>query len=116
MISLPDQARAALTLLIKGDRPVPLRAEELCRDPEHPLAATHRALFERLGGHAAVAVPLRTRQRSYGVLTVARAEDNSAHQIEAIGVPEQTGSLSLLRDGTVLGPADYFEPVGIREF
>ncbi|MFD4261032.1 SpoIIE family protein phosphatase [Streptomyces sp. NPDC058534] len=79
MTALPDQARAALTLLINGERPVPLSADDLFRDPENPLATTHRVLFERLGGHAAVVVPLRTRQRSYGVLTVARTGDHPAH-------------------------------------
>ncbi|WP_399881187.1 SpoIIE family protein phosphatase [Streptomyces sp. BBFR51] len=78
MASLPDQARAALSLLVKGERPVPLRADDLFQDPENPLAATHRVLFERLGGHTAVVVPLRTRQRSYGILTVARAGEHPA--------------------------------------
>ncbi|WP_217139800.1 SpoIIE family protein phosphatase [Streptomyces sp. AC627_RSS907] len=75
---LPDPARAALTRLLDGDRPVPLNAGQLLRDPENPLAATHGMLFERLGGHAAVVVPLRTRQRSYGMLTVARTGDHPA--------------------------------------
>ncbi|MFE1142918.1 SpoIIE family protein phosphatase [Streptomyces rochei] len=75
---LPDPARAALNRLLTGDRPVPLSAEEVLSDP-HPLAATHRVLFERLGGHSAVVVPLRTRQRSYGTLTVARAGTHPAH-------------------------------------
>ncbi len=78
MTSLPDTARTALTLLINGERPVPLNVEEVLRDPDSPLAATHRVLFERLGGHAAVAVPLRTRQRSYGLLTVARSGHHPA--------------------------------------
>ncbi|CAM5609789.1 SpoIIE family protein phosphatase OS=Streptomyces rochei OX=1928 GN=G3I25_24745 PE=4 SV=1 [Streptomyces rochei] len=76
---LPDPARAALNRLLTGDRPVPLSAEEVLSDPHHPLAATHRVLFERLGGHSAVVVPLRTRQRSYGTLTVARAGTHPAH-------------------------------------
>ncbi|MEU5679027.1 SpoIIE family protein phosphatase [Streptomyces rochei] len=75
---LPDPARAALNRLLTGDRPVPLSAEEVLSDPHHPLA-THRVLFERLGGHSAVVVPLRTRQRSYGTLTVARAGTHPAH-------------------------------------
>ncbi|MFJ8545757.1 SpoIIE family protein phosphatase [Streptomyces sp. NPDC093586] len=76
---LPDPSRAALARLVNGDRPVQLTAEELLHDPPAPLAATHRALFEQLGGHTAVVVPLRTRQRSYGILTVARAGDSPAH-------------------------------------
>ncbi|MEU3661305.1 SpoIIE family protein phosphatase [Streptomyces sp. NPDC032940] len=70
---LPDPSRAALARLVNGDRPVVLTAEDLLHDPKAPLGATHRALFEQLGGHTAVVVPLRTRQRSYGILTVARA-------------------------------------------
>ncbi|GGQ55877.1 SpoIIE family protein phosphatase [Streptomyces flaveolus] len=76
---LPDPSRAALARLVNGDRPVVLTAEDLLHDPRAPLAATHRALFEQLGGHTAVVVPLRTRQRSYGILTVARTGDSPAH-------------------------------------
>src|SRR5690606_23345942 len=43
------------------------------RTARSPPADTHRLLFERLGGHTAVAVPLRARRRPYGLLTVARA-------------------------------------------
>lgn len=34
---------------------------------------------------------------------------------EPVAVPDETGALSLLRDGTVLGPEDYFEPDGVME-
>ncbi|WP_373566794.1 SpoIIE family protein phosphatase [Streptomyces griseicoloratus] len=77
--SLPEPARVAVNRLINGDRPVRLTGDELLHDPDEPLAATHRVLFERLGGHTAVAVPLRTRGRSYGILTVARTGDSPAH-------------------------------------
>lgn len=50
------------------------------------------------------------------VLKAANGGANALRAIELASVPEQTGSLSLLRDGTVLGPADYFEPVAIHEF
>ncbi|MFG3550742.1 SpoIIE family protein phosphatase [Streptomyces sp. NPDC047725] len=76
--ALPERSRAALNRLVNADRPVPLTAAELLHDPANPLAATHRVLFERLGGHTAVVVPLRTRQRSYGLLTVAGAGDAPA--------------------------------------
>ncbi len=49
------------------------------------------------------------------VMGVARGGLASARQIEAVNVPERTGSLSLLRDGSVLGSADYFEPVGVKD-
>ncbi|WP_037922681.1 SpoIIE family protein phosphatase [Streptomyces violaceorubidus] len=112
MTSLPDQARAALTLLIKGDRPVPLTADQLFHDPEHPLAATHRVLFERLGGHAAVAIPLRTRQRSYGVLTVARARERPAHSEAEVALLADIGR----RVGMVLDNARlYHEQQNVAE-
>jgi len=38
-----------------------------------------------------------------------------AAAIEPVQLPEQTASLSLLRDGTVLGPARYFEPIDVVE-
>jgi hypothetical protein len=49
------------------------------------------------------------------VLAAARGGADAVHHIEPTQVPDETGSLSLLRDGTVLGPADYFEPVGILD-
>jgi hypothetical protein len=49
------------------------------------------------------------------VVGVARRGLDAASEIEQVRVPEQTGSLSLLRDGTVLGPVTYFEPIGVAE-
>jgi hypothetical protein len=49
------------------------------------------------------------------LLTVARTGVGPDTTIEPAVVPEDTGSLSLLRDGTALGPADYFEPAEIME-
>ncbi|MFG2682215.1 SpoIIE family protein phosphatase [Streptomyces sp. NPDC048392] len=110
--SLPDQARAALTLLVKGERPVPLRADELLRDPENPLAATHRVLFERLGGHTAVVVPLCTRRQSYGILTVARTGERPAHTAAEIALLADIGR----RVGLVLDSARlYHEQQNVAE-
>lgn len=50
------------------------------------------------------------------VLSAIQGGVDTVHEIEQSDVPAQTQSLSLLRDGTVLGPADYFEPIGVREF
>jgi hypothetical protein len=47
------------------------------------------------------------------VLDVSRGGIGLDRVIEPINVPEETRSLSLLRDGTVLGPARYFEPVDV---
>jgi hypothetical protein len=49
------------------------------------------------------------------VMGVARNGLRSAAAIEPVNLPDRTGSLSLLRDGTVLGPADYFEPIGVKD-
>ncbi|MEV6840535.1 SpoIIE family protein phosphatase [Streptomyces sp. NPDC051133] len=58
----------------RGDRPILLQAADTT-DPSSPLAATHRILFEQLGGHWATAVPIRSRRHYHGLLTVARADD-----------------------------------------
>jgi hypothetical protein len=44
-----------------------------------------------------------------------RRDMAASAEIERVDLPERPGSLSLLRDGTVLGPAEYFEPIGIFE-
>ncbi|MEU6423914.1 SpoIIE family protein phosphatase [Streptomyces spiralis] len=74
---LSSASREAVERLIAADEPVVLTAEELL-DPQAPLAATHGKLFERLGGHSAVVVPLCARRNRYGMLTVARAGDSPA--------------------------------------
>lgn len=110
--SLPDPARAALTRLINSDRPAPLSAEDVLHDPGGPFTATHRVLFERLGGHAAVVVPLRTRQRSYGILTVARAGDHPAHTEAEVALLADIGR----RVGLVLDNARlYHEQQNVAE-
>ncbi|MGV9347631.1 SpoIIE family protein phosphatase [Streptomyces spiralis] len=74
---LSSASREAVERLIAADEPVVLTAEELL-DPQAPLAATHGKLFERLGGHSAVVVPLCARRNRYGMLTVGRAGDSPA--------------------------------------
>lgn len=34
-------------------------------------------------------------------------------RIQQVDVPQELGALSLLRDGTLVGPSDYFRPVGV---
>ncbi|SDD24987.1 PAS domain S-box-containing protein [Streptomyces prasinopilosus] len=70
---LPPGSRPPVARATGGDEPARLSAGEVLGNPDAPLAATHRPLFERLGGHSAVVVPLRARRRHYGMLTVARA-------------------------------------------
>ncbi|WP_165990151.1 SpoIIE family protein phosphatase [Streptomyces sp. YIM 98790] len=72
---LPERSRAAVTRLLTDAPPVRLSADAVRGSPDEPFSATHRVLFEQLGGHSAVVVPLRARRRSFGTLTVARAGD-----------------------------------------
>jgi hypothetical protein len=50
------------------------------------------------------------------LLAAARRGGDAFHDVEPTEVPTQTGSLSLLRDGTVLGPSNYFAPVDVLDF
>ncbi|MGW0286977.1 SpoIIE family protein phosphatase [Streptomyces sp. NPDC003236] len=75
--ALPPMTRRALARATDEEEPMLLVAEEL-RDGDAPLAATHGPLFERLGGHSAVVVPLRARRHHYGMLTVGRADASPA--------------------------------------
>ncbi|MFD5495445.1 SpoIIE family protein phosphatase [Streptomyces sp. NPDC001812] len=72
----PSGSRPARARTTGGDDTVLLSAAEVLGDPGAPLAATHRPLFDRLGGRSALVVPLRARRRHYGMLTVARAGDS----------------------------------------
>ncbi|BCG47248.1 hypothetical protein GEOBRER4_n2075 [Citrifermentans bremense] len=47
------------------------------------------------------------------VIRVSGNRLDAANEIKPIIVPDETGSLSLLRDGSILGPVDYFRPVDI---
>ncbi|CAL9367302.1 SpoIIE family protein phosphatase [Streptomyces sp. enrichment culture] len=76
---LPAESLRPVERAMRGDEPVRTTAGELAADPDAPLAATHRVLFDRLGGRSAVVVPLRARQRSFGMLTVARTGSAPAH-------------------------------------
>jgi PAS domain S-box-containing protein len=99
---LPERSGPAMAHLLNSDHPVPLTAEEL-RRPGAPLAPTHRALFDRLGGHSALVVPLRTRQRSYGLLTVARAGDSPPHSdAEAVLLADIGRRVGLVMDNARL--------------
>ncbi|GGQ22033.1 hypothetical protein GCM10010266_51460 [Streptomyces griseomycini] len=76
---LPERSRRAVEHVMSSDEPVRTTGEELAAAPDAPLATTHRVLFDRLGGRSAVVVPLRARRRSFGMLTVARAESAPPH-------------------------------------
>jgi PAS domain S-box-containing protein len=99
---LSPASRAAVKHVISADEPVLLTAEEL-EKPDSPLAATHRELLERLGGHSAVVVPLNARRNHYGMLTVGRAGDSPAATDAEVRLLADIGRrLALVLDNTRL--------------
>jgi serine phosphatase RsbU (regulator of sigma subunit) len=100
---LPEKTLAAVARVTSSDDPVRLTAEELLRDPDSPLAGTHRRLFERLGGHSATVVSLRARRQSYGMLTVARAGESEPHTDAEVRLLTDIGRrLALVMDNSRL--------------
>ncbi|MFF0465052.1 SpoIIE family protein phosphatase [Streptomyces mexicanus] len=73
-VALPDVSFPAAAPAARGDGLLLLTAAEL-RDARTPLAASHRVLFEHLGGHTATVVPIRTRRHRYGLLTIGHSGD-----------------------------------------
>ncbi|POX56324.1 PAS sensor protein [Streptomyces sp. Ru71] len=84
---------------VVGDRHSFLvRAADL-QDDLAPFAATHRSLFERLGGRTATVVPIRSSRAHYGMLTVAGAQDSSASAKAEVRLLEDIGRrLALVLD------------------
>lgn len=76
---LPHASHTALVRALRSAQPVLLDAEDLARESDEPLAHAQRQLFEHLGGHSAVVVPLHTRRQVFGVLTVARTGKQPAY-------------------------------------
>ncbi|MEU4284175.1 SpoIIE family protein phosphatase [Nocardiopsis dassonvillei] len=76
---LSSDAHAALMRALYSTQPVLFVAGDLAREPDEPLARAHRRLFDRLGGHSAVVVPLHTRRQVFGALTVARTGERPAY-------------------------------------
>ncbi|GAA2440374.1 SpoIIE family protein phosphatase [Streptomyces glaucus] len=82
------------------------------RDPDAPLAVTHRILFERLGGQWAAVVPIRSRRHHYGALTVARAEGSPAPAETEVRLLADIGRrLALVLDNARL----YYEQRNVAE-
>ncbi|NED16752.1 SpoIIE family protein phosphatase [Streptomyces sp. SID9913] len=109
---LPPGVCPPATRATGDDEPARFDAEELRADPDGPFAATHRPLFERLGGHTAVAVPLRARRRPYGLLTVARTSRAPAPTDEEMRVLADLGRrLALVLDNARL----YHEQRNVAE-
>ncbi|MGX4689516.1 SpoIIE family protein phosphatase [Streptomyces sp. JNUCC 63] len=100
---LREKTLVAVARVTGSDDPVRLTAEELLRNPDAPLAGTHRMLFERLGGHSATVVSLRARRQSYGMLTVARAGESEPHTDAEVRLLTDIGRrLALVMDNSRL--------------
>jgi PAS domain S-box-containing protein len=76
---LSSESHAALMRALYSTQLVLFDAGDLAREPDEPLARAHRRLFDRLGGHSAVVVPLHTHRQVFGALTVARTGERPAH-------------------------------------
>lgn len=49
------------------------------------------------------------------VIDAARSGTDGLLRLEPVGVPEPLGSISLLRDGSIRGPASYFEAIDVYD-
>ncbi|HWU08426.1 MAG TPA: SpoIIE family protein phosphatase [Streptomyces sp.] len=102
---LPESTRSAVVQALRSAEPVPLDAERLAEQPDSPLAAAHRDLFDRLGGTCAVVVPLHTRRKVFGALTVARVAPGSSYTEAEVFVLSDIAR----RAGLVMEAAELFE-------
>lgn len=76
---LPRTSAGALTRVLRHAEHVLLDARGLAAEPDSALGRAHRELFHRLGGHSAAVVPLYSRSKVYGALTVARTTGSPAY-------------------------------------
>ncbi|WP_406151096.1 SpoIIE family protein phosphatase [Streptomyces sp. NBC_01012] len=102
---LPDATRSAVVQALRGAEPVVLDADAIARQPDSPLALAHRELFDRLGGHCGVVVPLHSRRQVFGVLTMARTAPGSSYSEAELFV---LGDIAR-RAGLVMEAAELFE-------
>lgn len=103
--SLPESTRSAVIQALRSAEPVFLDAERLAEQPDNPLAASHRKLFDRLGGTCAVVVPLHTRRKVFGALTVARVAPGSSYTEAEVFLLSDIAR----RAGLVMEAAELFE-------
>lgn len=56
-------------------------------------------------------------RKRFSIIVRAAALQGNSEPLELndIQVPQDLGAISLMRDGTVLGPSDYFDPIGILD-
>ncbi|MEU9496722.1 SpoIIE family protein phosphatase [Streptomyces sp. NPDC048215] len=102
---LPESTRSAAIQALRSAEPVVLDAEALAEQPDSQLARAHRDLFERLGGSCAVVVPLHTRRKVFGALTVARVDPAASYTEAEVFVLSDLAR----RAGLVMEAAELFE-------
>ncbi|WP_150255554.1 SpoIIE family protein phosphatase [Nocardiopsis deserti] len=102
---LSPDSHAALLRTLYSTQPALLDAEDMAREPGEPFARAHGQLFESLGGHSAVVLPLHTRRQVFGALTVARAGERPAYTDAEVLV---LGDVAR-RAGLVMESAQLFE-------
>ncbi|WP_413470918.1 SpoIIE family protein phosphatase [Streptomyces peucetius] len=102
---LETPSSSALVRVMRGSKPLRLDADDPSRGSEQPLAPAHRELFDRLGGHSAVVVPLSTRRQVFGALTVGRTGDRPSCTEAELLVLADIGR----RAGLVLDNARLFD-------
>ncbi|MCS0603056.1 SpoIIE family protein phosphatase [Streptomyces sp. LP11] len=99
---LPQPAERQRREAARGDEPFRVTADEVHR-ARAPLAASHRVLFQQLGGACATVVPVHSRRRDYGMLTVARCGDGPGlGEAEVRLLADISGRLALVLDNTRL--------------
>ncbi|OKI13114.1 PAS sensor protein [Nocardiopsis sp. TSRI0078] len=101
----PHNSRTALAHALYRAQPTLLDERVLGQEPDEPLAQAHQQLFDRLGGHSAVVVPLYTRRQVFGALTVARTGPRPAYTDAELLVLSDIGR----RTGLALESARLFE-------
>ncbi|ATW47091.1 PAS sensor protein [Streptomyces peucetius subsp. caesius ATCC 27952] len=96
---------SAFARVMRGSRPLRLHPGDRSRTADTPPAPAHQELFDRLGGHSAVVVPLSTRRKVFGALTVGRTGERPPCTEAELLVLADIGR----RGGLVLDNAQLFD-------
>ncbi|MGW0817666.1 SpoIIE family protein phosphatase [Streptomyces viridiviolaceus] len=101
---LPEPSGSHLVRVLRGIQPVLLDPDILARETGSPLATTHQDLFDQLGGHSAIVVPLYSRGKVFGSLTVGRTTGSPPYTDAEVTVLADIGR----RAGLVVDNAQLF--------
>lgn len=95
---LPPLPRALYNM-----RPLLLNAKDMAGETNKLRSRPHQRLFDHLGGHTAVMVPLYTRRQVFGLLTVARTGQRAAYtDAEALMLGDIGRRVGLMMESTRL--------------